>query len=123
VLELIDLWQQSSDEHEKLEIQEALDEICFPRPEDAIATPIEEEKSKDNQKALLKHRQYVGEQIKRRRQELKMTQEELATKAAIPQSHVCRLETGKHAPTYVTIQKVAKALRVKRSQLDPGFDD
>jgi predicted transcriptional regulator len=52
-----------------------------------------------------------------------MTQEELATKAGIPQSHVCRLETGKHAPTYVTIQKVAKALRVKRSQLDPGFDD
>ena len=120
---MIDLWQQSTDEQEKLEIKEAFEEICFPCPEDLIATPIDEEKSKDGGKALTKHREYVGEQIKKRRQKLRMTQEELATKAGIPQSHVCRLETGKHAPTYLTIEKVAKALSVTPSQLDPGFDD
>ena len=52
-----------------------------------------------------------------------MTQGELADKAGIPQSHVSRLETGKHVPTHLTIEKLAEALETTPSQIAPGFDE
>ena len=123
ILQLVGLYQEAASEQEGVEIAEALAEILFRDPESLTATTIEGERSKDAGKALGKHRKYVGGQIRKRRRQLKMSQEELAKRAGIPQSHVCRLETGKHAPTYVTIERLAKAMRVKPSQLDPGFED
>ena len=123
ILQLVELYQKAANEQEAIEIGEVLAEILFRDPESLVATRINDERSKDAGKALERHRTYVGEQIRKWRQRVKMSQEELANKAGIPQSHVCRLETGKHAPTYVTIEKLAQALGVKPSQLDPGFDD
>jgi transcriptional regulator with XRE-family HTH domain len=37
-----------------------------------------------------------------------------------PQSHVSRLERGKHVPSHATIDRIAKALRIHPSKLDPG---
>ena len=123
ILQLVELYQKAANEQEAIEIGEVLAEILFRDPESLVATRINDERSKDAGKALERQRTYVGEQIRKWRQRVKMSQEELANKAGIPQSHVCRLETGKHAPTYVTIEKLAQALGVKPSQLDPGFDD
>ncbi|MCX7427688.1 MAG: helix-turn-helix transcriptional regulator [Planctomycetia bacterium] len=123
VFTLSRLYEKARNDLEALEISEALAEILFRAPKSLVATPINDERSKDGGKALGRHRVYVGEQIRKHRQRLKMSQEELARKAGIPQSHVCRLETGKHAPTYLTIEKLAKAMNVKPSQLDPGFDE
>lgn len=123
VLRLCTLHQEATDEQEALEISEILAEILFRDPKDLTATAINEERSKDAGKALGKHRTYVGAQIKKHRQQLKMSQETLAKKAGIPQSHVCRLETGKHAPTYLTIEKLAEAMNIKSSLLDPASND
>ena len=65
-----------------------------------------------------KYRRYVGSEIRKRRGELQMTQEELAAKAGIPQSHISRLEDGRHAPTAKTIERLARALDTEPSQLD-----
>ena len=123
ILQLVELYRNSVDTQESEEIGAALAEILFRNPPSVTASKIEDERSDDGGAALTQHRQYVGRQIKKRRHQLKVSQEELAQKAGLPQSHISRLETGKHAPTYLTIEKVAKALRVKPSQLDPGFDD
>jgi DNA-binding transcriptional regulator YiaG len=123
ILQLVELYQDAASEQDGIEIGGVLAEILFRDRKSLAATPVEEERSKDAGKSLRKHRQFVGGQIKKRRRQLKMSQEELAKRAGIPQSHVCRLETGKHAPTYLTIEKLAKAMDVKPSQLDPGFSD
>jgi ribosome-binding protein aMBF1 (putative translation factor) len=123
VFALSRLHEKARNEQEAREISEALAEILFRDPESLAATPINNERSKDGGKTLGEHRAFVAGQIKKQRQRLKMSQEELARKAGIPQSHVCRLETGKHAPTYLTIEKLAKAMKVKPSQLDPGVND
>ena len=65
---------------------------------------------------------HTGDTIRKRRMALKMTQVELAAKSGLPQSHICRLEVGKHAPTRVTIQRLAKALKTKPSMLDLLYD-
>jgi ribosome-binding protein aMBF1 (putative translation factor) len=120
---LVDMYRDADTEEEANEIAEVLAELLFGEPKHYTASKLDSDDSAGGREALDKHRQYVGEQIKKCRQRLHMSQEELAKRAGIPQSHVCRLETGKHAPTYLTIEKLASALGVRASELDPGFDD
>jgi ribosome-binding protein aMBF1 (putative translation factor) len=121
--ELSKLYSKAKSAKEAEEIGDVVCEIMFGKSSDYVANDLGTGSTKEGRVALAKHRQYVGQQIKRHRQQLKMSQEELAMKAGIPQSHVCRLENGKHAPSYLTIERLAKALKTKPSQLDPGFDD
>jgi len=46
-----------------------------------------------------------------------ITQEALAKKAGLSRVYVARLETGKQDPTLTTLQKLAKALKVKVGRL------
>ncbi|MDZ7618235.1 MAG: helix-turn-helix transcriptional regulator [Patescibacteria group bacterium] len=70
--------------------------------------------------ALDKWMDYVGGRIREFRTTAGLTQEELAVKAGLPQSHISKLENRRHSPSHLTIQKIAKALGIKASQLDPS---
>ena len=52
-----------------------------------------------------------------------MTQVELEEKSGLAQSHISRLEAGKHAPTRTTIDRIAKALNVRPSDIDLLYDE
>lgn len=60
-----------------------------------------------------------GERIVARRLELGMTQTALARKVRIQQPDLCDIEKGRHSPTIKTVEKLAKALKVKPSDLLP----
>jgi DNA-binding XRE family transcriptional regulator len=77
----------------------------------------------DTRARLIYSRKYIGEQIRTHREAAGLTQTRLAKLAKIPQSHVCRLECGKHTPSHITINRIAKALKIKPSQIDPGRSD
>ncbi len=66
-------------------------------------------------------RRYAPCAVKSCREEADLTQTELARLAGIPQSHVSRIERGRHVPTRLTIKRLAKALNVGPVQLDPGY--
>lgn len=51
------------------------------------------------------------------REKRDMTQEELAAKAGISRGYLARLETARQDPTLSTLEKLAKALRVKVADL------
>lgn len=55
----------------------------------------------------------VRKNIVKLRQEKGWTQEKLAIEADISKSTLCTIESGKQNPTIVTIEKIAKALKVK----------
>ncbi len=55
--------------------------------------------------------------IKRLRAQRGATQEELAKKTGLTRVHIARLEAGQHDPTLSTLQKLAKALKVKLPDL------
>ena len=63
---------------------------------------------------------WIGTKIKEKRQALHLTQEELAEKSDLPQSHISRLEGGKHSPSRKTLEKIAKALGIDIGDLDPN---
>lgn len=61
----------------------------------------------------------IGEAIRKRREELGLTQIALAARAGIPQSHVSRLECGRLIPKSWTIKKLANALDLDRFDIEP----
>jgi len=63
---------------------------------------------------------YVGRRIRQFRTGARLTQEALAEKAGLPQSHISKLETGKHSPSSLTLHKIAAALGIEAGQLDPS---
>ena len=59
----------------------------------------------------------IAMQIKRLRARQKISQAELAKRAGISHGYLARLEIGMHDPTITTLEKLAKALRVKVAEL------
>lgn len=58
--------------------------------------------------ALLKSA--FGAVVVRHRIDLGMTREQFAEMAGLGASHLCRIERGEHAPSLITIRKIADAL-------------
>jgi DNA-binding XRE family transcriptional regulator len=63
---------------------------------------------------------WVSERIHAERKKAGLTQVELAEKAGLPQSHISRLEGGKHSPSRATLEKIAAALGVEVGVFDPS---
>lgn len=63
---------------------------------------------------------YVGGRIRCFREQAGLTQQELAEKAGLRQSHISRLEKGHHSPSALTMEKIAGALGIAVSELDPS---
>ncbi len=59
----------------------------------------------------------IGMRIKAARTKRGWSQEELAAKAGVSRGYLARLETGRHEPTLTMLAKLAKALRVKMTEL------
>lgn len=55
--------------------------------------------------------------IKQLREQKRLTQEALAEKAGLSLGYIARLEIGRHDPSLSTLVKLAKALKVKVTEL------
>jgi transcriptional regulator with XRE-family HTH domain len=62
----------------------------------------------------------VSTRLRTTRESAGITQEELAKRTGIQQSHLSRLEQGEHSPTQKTLMKIANALGVEISVFDPS---
>jgi len=59
----------------------------------------------------------IAMRIKALREKRRMSQEDLAERAGISRGYLARLETARHDPTVTTLEKLARALRVKVAEL------
>ena len=59
----------------------------------------------------------VGANLRRAREELGLSQEELADRAGLHRTYVSGVERGVRNPTVTVLEKLAKALKVKPSTL------
>jgi len=60
-----------------------------------------------------------GQRIQKIRKGLKISQEELAARVGIHRNHMGRIERGETNPPIPLIEKIAKELKVKASELLP----
>ena len=61
--------------------------------------------------------QIVGDKIKKRRLELKITQEALAELSGLHRTYIAGIEKGKRNISIKNLEKIAKALKVTPSDL------
>lgn len=64
--------------------------------------------------------EFISGKIRSARNEANLTQEELAEKTGLPQSHISRLENGKHSPSGTTLEKIAAATGRPMSDFEPS---
>lgn len=55
----------------------------------------------------------MREQLKLRRNRLKLTQEDVAKLSGLTRSHYSHIETGRREPNFAQMEAIAKALKVK----------
>ena len=55
---------------------------------------------------------WISQKLKQLREDRGLTQVELAKAADLPQSHISRLEAGRHSPSMKTLNKLASALGI-----------
>lgn len=63
----------------------------------------------------------LGQRIRARRRELKMSQEGLAHEAGLDRSYVGRIERGEHNLTFVSLVRLARAMRCDVAALTGGL--
>ena len=74
----------------------------------------------DAGKRVTKWKRHVADRVKELRTAAKLTQDDLARKAELPQSHVSRIEQAHLAPSSKTIDRLAAALGVEPGKIDPS---
>lgn len=65
----------------------------------------------------------IGSRIQKRRQNLKLTQEQVAERVGITQKHLSRIEKGYHNPHFDMIIALAKVLDVPVDAFAEDFED
>jgi len=121
--ELLDLYHQTgSGDQDHAGVAAAIQELLYPQGLTATVDPSAVISPQTRAK-LQRYQAQVGSAIRQRREALNVTQQQLAAKAAIQQSHLSRLENGQHRASGRTMYRIAKALRINLNLLDPGFDD
>lgn len=61
----------------------------------------------------------VGDEIKKRREEAGISQEELSDRAGFYRTYAGHVELGRYTPSIYTLYKIAQALKVKVKDLIP----
>lgn len=59
----------------------------------------------------------LSKKIRKRRKELDITQENLAEKIGVSRVYIGYLEQGRNVPSLEILEKIAKALKIKLSEL------
>jgi transcriptional regulator with XRE-family HTH domain len=66
---------------------------------------------------------HVGEEIRRRRDDAKLSLEELGEKADLSANQLSKIENGKAKPSLETLEAIAGALKLSLRDLFGGADD
>ncbi len=117
LFELLQEWRKADTTEEQESIHHAMEEILAQVP---IATkPLFRNEQEPLSRGLKPWAEHVGQKIRELRANAGLTQNDLASRAGLPQSHISRLENAEHSATHFTLEKIAKALGVPVDEIDP----
>lgn len=109
---------ECDDEYTFREIGETMKEILFPELIGELI--LGRAGSAEPTESVRRRRDLIGGKIKSLRQSRGLTQEALAERSGLPQSHISRIESGQHSPSQKTLEKLTSALDVKIGDIDPA---
>lgn len=116
LFELLQEWRKTDDPEDRKSIRRAMEEILAQIPIELKPMALPKHELSGLSKSWAVH---VGRQIRALRKKARLTQEQLAAKANLPQAHISRLENAEHTATYKTLEKIANALGAAVGEIDP----
>lgn len=116
VLSLIPQLLNGDDDDERQSAAEAINEILHRQKSQLVSL----ESLEGGEEDLVGWITFVSQRIREAREAAGLTQAELSEQSGLPQSHISRLEQGKHSPTAKTLEKIATALKLPHSHFDPS---
>jgi DNA-binding XRE family transcriptional regulator len=119
LFELLQEWRKVENDEDRRSIHRAMDEILAQIPVTAIPLQAESRQVPAGEPWC----NHIGKRVRELREAAGLNQTALAEKAGLTQSHISRIENAEHRPTNFTLEKIAKALGIKASQIDPCLDD
>lgn len=63
----------------------------------------------------------LGEAVRKRREELKLSQEKLAELCNFDRTYISMIERGKRNPSFLNLLRLAEGLSISVSQLTEGY--
>jgi len=122
LFELLQEWRKADSPEQAKAIREAMEEILAGPPcVEAKALPLTERKPPVPER-FQEWTDFISKKIRAEREAAGLTQQQLAEKAGLGQSHISRLENGEHSPSHLTLEKIACALGKAVGELDPCLD-
>jgi DNA-binding XRE family transcriptional regulator len=118
LFELSKVWFTAEDDEERNSARFAMQEILDQQRSGFVPLAMIETPGDD----LKKWVEYVGAKIKEKRKVAGLSQQELERKSGLPQSHISRLENGQHSPSFATLEKIAQALGIPVTELEPCIE-
>lgn len=114
LFELTRIVFSAASEEERQSAMRAMDEIMEQRPLSLVKVDESEDAA-----SLDGWLTFISDRIREVRMAANLTQAELAERSGLTQSHISRLENGEHSPSQATIKRIADALGIATSHLDP----
>lgn len=102
-------------EEDRISAQVAMQEILEQESSSIVPIQMASEPGPD----LKTWTNYIGAKIREKREAAGLTQGQLEERSGLPQSHISRLENGQHSPSFATLEKIAGALGIPVTDLDP----
>lgn len=121
IYELVNDLRSAQSTEDEQDAREAIMEILDQQPVRASTFDLTDERAKPDE--LRKWIKWVGDKIRHFRNLEGLTQQQLEECTGLPQSHISRIENGKHSPSRMTLEKIAKALKVPLHEFDPNVDE
>ena len=109
---------QSTEDEKYGEIHDAMRELLYPEGMGDVIMGAAG--AADRTDGLKSRMSWISQKIKELRDKCGFTQHDLAEKSGLPQSHISRLESGVHSPSFKTLEKLAAALDVEVGDIDPA---
>lgn len=118
VVDLLKDYHASGTDYDRREIIETIAELVFDRPLVIHQDLLDTHRSRPEQ--LEKWCMWIGRRVRDARTDKGLTQEQLAELTGLPQSHISRIECGKHSPSRFTIEKIARGVERPLEWFDRG---
>lgn len=119
VLELVRALTVAATDAEREDLVEAMLEILEQTPTGVERLPQSGEAAA-RPEGLRRWIDFASRKVHDARKKAGLTQEELAEKSGLQQSHISRIENGKHSPSPYTLEKIATALGIPVGEFDPS---
>ena len=115
---LVEIFEEAVDPDEKAEAIAGITELLDLTP----ITFVPFESSASGPSKPTPFAEFVGKKIREHRERAGLDQTALAERCGLTQSHISRLESGKHCPNAKTRERLGKALGVDPREFEAGAD-